>query len=311
MIRRMSNKTPDEKTSSGLLALVVGALRAEAPELLPHEPIMPDCALAHASGSLKKQLLDRALAARGPDFLLAMGQGVKRVGFVPLLHVLLQSGTPEILFGKWQRFEQFTHSSHRTALVASNERSLALRRHARAGRQPGKSENLFIAGLLVALLEEIGVSGLRVTWGAGGQGAGRFTLHWTGFEPVRRAVPRDIGRAREKLVFYGVDETGPIARRIVALMAHDVGRDWSLAGLATSLGLSTRTLQRRLTGEGASLSVITRAVRIREACHLLAGSRLELTEIGYWCGFSDSPHFSREFRRSLGMPPTVYRRNAA
>lgn len=301
----------DEKTSSGLLALVVGALRAEAPELLPQDPVMPDCALAHASGVLQKQLLDRALAARGPDFILAMGQGIKRVGFEPLLHVLLRSETPAILFGKWQRFEQFTHSSHRTVLFASTGHSLALRRHALTARPPGKSENLLIAGVLTALLEEIGAFGLRIEWGAGGKGAGRFTLHWTGIEPKRRAVPKEIGRSREKLTFYGVDETTPAARRVVALIARDVGRDWSLADLAVSLGLSTRTLQRRLTDEGTSLSAITRAVRIREACHLLAGSRLELTEIGYWCGFSDSPHFSREFRRALGMPPTIYRRTAA
>lgn len=301
----------DEKTGSGLLALVVGKLRAEAPELLPREPIMPDCALAHASGLLMKQLLDRSLAAHGPDFILSMGQGIKQVGFEPLLHVLLQSESPAILFGKWQRFEQFTHSSHRTSLTDSTGDSLSLYRHARMGRQPGESENLFIAGLLTALLEEIGVTGLSLDWGGEGAGVERFTLRWSGFEPTRRSVPRDIGRAREKLVFYGVDETAPTARRVVALMARDVGRDWSLAELGRSLGLSTRTLQRRLTEEGASLSTITRAVRIREACHLLSGSRLELTEIGYWCGFSDSPHFSREFRRALGMPPSVYRRNAA
>ncbi|MCE9649438.1 MAG: AraC family transcriptional regulator [Parvibaculum sp.] len=301
----------DEKTSSGLLALVIGALRAEAPELLPLEPVMPDCALAHASGALKRQLLDKALAARGPDFILAMGQGVKQAGFEPLLHVLLQSETPAVLFGKWQRFEQFTHSSRRTALVAATESSLTLRRHSRSPRPPGRSENLLIAGVLAALLEEIGVSGLRIEWETGGKGGASFAFHWTGFAPKRRPVPRDIGRARERLTFYAADETARLTRRVVALLARDVGRDWLLAEIAQALNLSTRTLQRRLTGEGTSLSAISRAVRIREACHLLSGSRLELTEIGYWCGFSDSPHFSREFRRALGMPPTVYRRTAA
>ncbi|MDO8289275.1 MAG: helix-turn-helix transcriptional regulator [Parvibaculum sp.] len=72
-----------------------------------------------------------------------------------------------------------------------------------------------------------------------------------------------------------------------------------------------RSLQRRLKDENTSHSAIIRALRIREACHLLGSSDLSLTEIGYWCGFSDSPHFSREFRRSLAMPPSVYRQTAA
>jgi AraC-like DNA-binding protein len=77
------------------------------------------------------------------------------------------------------------------------------------------------------------------------------------------------------------------------------------------LNLSPRSLQRRLAEENTSLSAIVRAVRIREACHLLSESGLSLTEIGYWCGFSDSPHFSREFRRALAMPPSVCRLSAA
>jgi len=30
-------------------------------------------------------------------------------------------------------------------------------------------------------------------------------------------------------------------------------------------------------------------------------------EIGFWCGFTDNAHFSRDFRRLVGMPPSVYR----
>jgi AraC-like DNA-binding protein len=62
---------------------------------------------------------------------------------------------------------------------------------------------------------------------------------------------------------------------------------------------------------GANPSVIVRAVRTREACQLLTGSDFKLTGIGYWCGFSGSPHFSREFRRALGVPPALYRQTAA
>ncbi|MAN60879.1 MAG: hypothetical protein CMI60_02925 [Parvibaculum sp.] len=55
------------------------------------------------------------------------------------------------------------------------------------------------------------------------------------------------------------------------------------------------------------MSELVRAVRVREACHLLEVGELSLTQIGFWCGFSDSAHFSRDFKKSLGMPPSVYR----
>jgi len=303
----------EDKTSSGLLSLVISALRAEAPELLPEKAVMPDCAFAVASASLKRELLERALAARGPAFILAMGQGIKQTGFEPLLYVLLQSETPSILFAKWQRFEQYTHSRHRTALVAETETSLKLRRFGQSGPPPEKCENLLIAGLLVALIEEIGGTDLRLVWGKGGEGAAEVTVNWSGFGQRRRLprVPRAVSQPRAPLVHYGVDERSPTARRVVRLVAGDVGRDWPLAELGGRLSLSPRSLQRRLAEENTSLSAIIRAVRIREACQLLSESSMTLTEIGYWCGFSDSPHFSREFRRALAMPPSVYRQSAA
>ena len=309
----MMNPMADDKTSSGLLALVIGALRAEAPELLPEKAVMPDCAFAVASGSLKRELLESAMAARGPDFILAMGQGIKQTGFEPLLYVLLQSETPSILFAKWRRFEQYTHSRHRTALVSEKATSLTLRRSAQSGPPPAKCENLLIAGLLVALIEEIGGTDVRLVWGKGGKGAPEVTIHWSGFGDRRRLprLPRAVGGPRAPLVHYGVDERSPTARRVVALIAGDIGRDWPLSELGARLNLSSRSLQRRLSEENTSLSAIVRAVRIREACQLLSDSGLTLTEIGYWCGFSDSPHFSREFRRALAMPPSVYRQSAA
>ena len=279
---------PDDKTSSGLLALVVGALRFAAPELLPAEPVMPDCAFATASASLKRTLLQRALAVRGPEFVLSMGQGVKQVGFEPLLYVLLRSDDPQVLFAKWQRF---------------------------SGPAPEPCENLLIAGVLQALVEEIGGTGVSLDWAGGEKGAADFTLTWQGFAPRPRTdsadMPQALAATRPPLVFYGVDEQSPNARRVVALMVPDITRDWSLADLSQTLGQSPRSLQRHLSAENTSLSAIIRALRLREACHLLSHSPMNLTEIGYWCGFSDSPHFAREFRRALGMPPRTYRQSAA
>jgi len=317
------------QTSSGLRALVIGALSERAPELIPPGISMPDCALAHAPAAPMRTLLATALERFGPDFILGMGQQVRRMGFEPVLHVLLRSEAPDVLVAKWQRFEQFTRMSHRTEFAAS-DRSLVLTRHGR----PTPGENLLIYGLLIALIEEIGCEGVEADFSAakGGSvppidGGGRcvpacgrigasdrVVLSWRRFERRVRAEPSGLagkGQSRPPLLFYGGNERTPYARRAVARLASDISRAWSLDALASDIGVSGRTLQRRLADEGTSLTEILKAVRIREACHLLTGSGLSLTEIGYWCGYSDGPHFSRQFSRALGMSPRTYRRAAA
>lgn len=59
---------------------------------------------------------------------------------------------------------------------------------------------------------------------------------------------------------------------------------------------------------GMSPAQYRRACRIREACRLLAGSPLSITEISLELGFSSSQHFSAVFRGETGMTPGQYRR---
>ena len=33
-----------------------------------------------------------------------------------------------------------------------------------------------------------------------------------------------------------------------------------------------------------------------------------LAEVGFLCGYADQAHFTREFRRRVGLPPERYRR---
>lgn len=301
----------EETTNSGLLALVIGALRDAAPNLLDQDYEMPDCALAYAPAGPKQRLLQKALESRGPDFILAMGQRLKITGFDPVLHAILRSPSPVVLLEKLQSFERFTHTSQRTMLVSSGDGYLQMQRISRTLRFPALGENLLLWGVLKALLEEIGCHGVEITLeSAQGDLA---QIHWSSFIPIMRHDPPAIleSRLRERLLVYGANEKLPVAGKVIELICRDISRPWQMANIAGELGLSARSFQRRLREEGTSLTAIIRAIRVREACHLLSGSGLELTEIGYWCGYSDSPHFSREFRRSLGMRPSHYRATAA
>jgi AraC-like DNA-binding protein len=80
---------------------------------------------------------------------------------------------------------------------------------------------------------------------------------------------------------------------------------------AATLGITSRTLQRRLAQAGLTFSEIVGEVRVRLAAQLLASPRPSLSEIGFLCGYADQAHFTREFTRRAGVPPARYRAASA
>lgn len=49
-------------------------------------------------------------------------------------------------------------------------------------------------------------------------------------------------------------------------------------------------------------------LRIRKAQNLLVETNLKLAEVAFQCGYSDEQEFSRHFRKRLGVPPGLWRR---
>ncbi|WBU60590.1 helix-turn-helix transcriptional regulator [Paracoccus albus] len=99
------------------------------------------------------------------------------------------------------------------------------------------------------------------------------------------------------------------ARRI---LMEESGEPPPLNQLARRLGTSYSTL-RRLFREhaGMSLKQYQTEVRIRRACELLRSSDQSVKEIAGHLGYSSAFHFSAQFRKSTGLPPSLWRdRNA-
>lgn len=84
----------------------------------------------------------------------------------------------------------------------------------------------------------------------------------------------------------------------------------SLEETARSLGLSPRTLQRRLRSEQTSHRGLLDSVRERLAHRYLLDRRLTVDEVAESLGFSEPSAFHRAFRRWTGSTPAVYRENA-
>lgn len=83
-----------------------------------------------------------------------------------------------------------------------------------------------------------------------------------------------------------------------------------LADAARSLGLSPRSLQRRLGALGTSFEALVDAWRHRQACAQLATASLPVGTIGRALGYSDPAHFVRAFRRWEGRTPLAFRHAA-
>jgi AraC-like DNA-binding protein len=80
----------------------------------------------------------------------------------------------------------------------------------------------------------------------------------------------------------------------------------SASGVAAALGLSERTLHRRLRGAGSSFRRVLSAFQEAEAERLLAAGRLPLGEVALMLGFSDQTAWNRAFRRWKGMTPSEW-----
>ena len=82
------------------------------------------------------------------------------------------------------------------------------------------------------------------------------------------------------------------------------------AWVAARLGMTVRTLQRRLRQHDVSFAQVVCETILCEAVELLR-QRRSVTEVALRLGYSDPTHFARAFRRRFGMTPGEWRRFAA
>ncbi|GIT86615.1 AraC family transcriptional regulator [Roseobacter sp. OBYS 0001] len=76
---------------------------------------------------------------------------------------------------------------------------------------------------------------------------------------------------------------------------------------ADALGLSRRTLARRLARNGTSYSMLRDNLRISAARQMLAETDRPLAEVTYLLGYSDQSAFGAAFKRATGQTPNQYR----
>ncbi len=85
----------------------------------------------------------------------------------------------------------------------------------------------------------------------------------------------------------------------------------TLKDTATLLGVSVRTLQRRLSDEGTSYAEVLETIRREMALKLLRDKSLAVYEVAFLLGYSEPSTFYRAFRRWQQTSPHEYRRSIA
>ena len=83
----------------------------------------------------------------------------------------------------------------------------------------------------------------------------------------------------------------------------------ALEEVASKLGMSSKTLARRLAGRGQTFSALLDEKRRKTATHYLEDSQLRIFQIAYMAGYTDSAALVRAFKRWTGTTPQQFRDN--
>jgi AraC-like DNA-binding protein len=85
----------------------------------------------------------------------------------------------------------------------------------------------------------------------------------------------------------------------------------SMDGIAAKMGVSRRTLFRKLKSEGRTFEAVLDHLRHQMALQYLGGKKVSVNETAYLVGFSEPAAFSRAFKRWTGKRPRDVRRGVS
>ncbi|MDT4844907.1 hypothetical protein FQZ97_788770 [compost metagenome] len=127
--------------------------------------------------------------------------------------------------------------------------------------------------------------------------------------PLKQANPplQAVLRQHAEALLARLPSEG-LRARVVALLGAQLARGEPDRGaLASALGVSERTLQRRLADEGSSYQQLLNDTRRHLAERHLQEGRLPIAEIAVLLGYSEPSVFFRAFRQWTGLTPGDYR----
>lgn len=124
-------------------------------------------------------------------------------------------------------------------------------------------------------------------------------------DPVLHAMLRDLADSQLAALPVQSSPLDDVAGVIASLLPSG---DAQISRVARTLGIGTRTLQRRLIASGATFRGLLNTVRHERATRELVESERSINEIATRLGYAAPSELTRAFRRWTGMGPGAYRR---
>jgi AraC-like DNA-binding protein len=269
---------------------------------------------------------------RDPALGLHWGENVRANTFNPISHLLAHSPTLRDALQALAELHRL-FSSQAGFHLAEHDTKVTLRQHVMIGASPAAER--FASELLVAgvykLVQSFGPNArperVCFTYPAPAyrseytrlfDATERFDQAFTGlvfdqalldlaspdkdadvFHALRGIAERRIMRAAQRV---------PFATRVRdALVQRLENRRLEMDEVARSLGVSKRTLRRRLVAEGTSYVALVNEAQGLVAKRLLQAKQLSIQEAAFALGFADTRTFHRAFKRWTGMTPSAFR----
>ena len=132
--------------------------------------------------------------------------------------------------------------------------------------------------------------------------------------PIKNSAGEVIGLfgfSRDVRVSVNLDDIPPMFATALARFEKNLGETMSPASLAEESQLTSQKLI-RLTKKLYRITPtqLIAKIRIAAACRKLEETDKSIAEIAFSCGFSDHSAFTRAFKSSTGVTPSVYRSEA-
>ncbi len=99
----------------------------------------------------------------------------------------------------------------------------------------------------------------------------------------------------------------PLQRELRSYILANTGRRCTAEEAASELGLSKRTLFRRIAAEGTSFQALLDQTRCALAREYLENTSLPVSEIGERCGYADEANFRKAFQNWREKSPSKWR----
>jgi AraC-like DNA-binding protein len=308
------------------LASKKGALDAfwQATDLTPQMVADPEARVSPAQFCVA--WAEAARASGDAALALTLAETIPQGAFGIVEYVCRSAPTLREALSQWVRYLGILDDAVKVALVEGRE-GLALRVVVESEAPAPASHELCFA-LVVRHARQMTTPKLRPI-------AVRFTHAVPSTEHARYHAsfggPVAFGAARTELVFSMIDADAPLTtadpnllaillpaaeerrgrastdpplvdqvrRALASALSHDEAQ---LAGVSKRLGMTARSLQRRLQDEGASFQTLRDETR-RTLADRYLGQGLSLAEISFLLGFSEPSAFFRAFKRWTGLTP--------